>query len=670
MQLSSLGVNAQKEKQFSRKGIYTAEDLVRYLPRKYKDFTKETGILSEDEVSCVTVHVDRLLTNYGRIETLKAFCTLTTTGETLVVTWFNQNFLKAKLQDVTGRNAYVAGKIRYNEQYHNYEISSPEMFEPNISLGKRVFPVYSKIPGMSNDYLTEKLQLATGYADLTQETLPYELVAELGLLSIKETLYKLHFPKSMEQVRQGQERLMFDDLLYFALHQEWATRNSAVGSPFSIRTLQLYNAILGSLPYELTQDQSAALESMIGDIRQGKRINALVQGDVGCGKTIVAFLMMAAMAGSGYQVVLMAPTQVLARQHCEDLNALLAAHGHEAVYLGSELKAQEKKSALKRIASGEARFIVGTHSVLGKDVVYKNLALTVADEEHKFGVVQRRALVEKAAEGVHSITMSATPIPRSLAQVVYGNAVQLHTIRTMPAGRQPVLTGIAVSRERIYKFLVSQIRQGRQAYVVCPMIDQNEDMGDVKSVEEVSKEYEKALSPFGIRIAMLTGRDSKARMEQVISDFKSGQIDILISTTVIEVGVNVPNATVMVVSSAERFGLSSLHQLRGRVGRSSLKSYCVLESECKTEKGRERLDAMCRTTDGFEIAEADLKLRGAGDFLGTKQSGDNKYMALMLAYPEKYKQTQKIACDLLDQGSQCPLVCQVISESEAEAAKA
>lgn len=547
---------------------------------------------------------------------------------------------------------------------------SPEMFEPNIGHGKRVFPVYSKIPGMSNDYLTEKLRLATGYADLTHETLPYELVAELGLLSIKEALYKLHFPQSMEQVRQGQERLMFDDLLYFALHQEWAARNSAVGSPFSIKTLKLYNAISDSLPYELTRDQNDAPASMLADIRQGRRINALVQGDVGCGKTIVAFLMMAAMAGSGYQAVLMAPTQVLARQHYEDLNALLAPHGYEAVYLGSELRAAEKKAALKKIASGETRFIVGTHSVLGKDVVYRNLALTVADEEHKFGVAQRRALVEKAAEGVHSITMSATPIPRSLAQVIYGNAVQLHTIRTMPAGRQPVLTGIAISRERIYKFLGSQIRQGRQAYVVCPMIDQNEDLGDVKSVEEVSAEYEKALVPFGIRIATLTGRDTKATMERVISEFKNGEIDILISTTVIEVGVNVPNATVMVISSADRFGLSSLHQLRGRVGRSSLKSYCVLESESQTEKAKERLEAMCRTTDGFEIAEADLKLRGAGDFLGTKQSGDNKYMALMLAYPEKYAQAQRIACELLDQGSQCPLVLQVISESEAEAATA
>lgn len=662
MQLSSLGITPQKEKQFAKKEILSAEDLVAYLPRSYKDFTRETGILPDTELSCLTVQVKRFQTTHGRIKTLKAYCIVPGGGEELVITWFNQNFLLDKYQGVQGHLAYVAGKIRYDAQYRRYEMSSPDMFEPNLSLGKRIFPIYPKITGMSEDYLTDKIGMALNYAELTRETLPFQVVSDLGLQSRKEALYKLHFPKSAEQLRQGQERLLFDDLLHFALCQEWMSRCSAVGSPFSLKTRQLMNAVLTKLPYQLTEDQESVVQSMLGQISQGKRVNALVQGDVGCGKTIVAFLMMAAFAGSGFQTVLMAPTQVLAKQHCADLSGLVSPLGYEVAYLGSETKAAERKSILKQIAAGEVQFIVGTHSVLGKDVEYKNLALTVTDEEHKFGVAQRNALVEKASAGVHSITMSATPIPRSLAQVIYGNTVQLHTIHTMPNGRLPVKTGIAVSRERIYQFLLSQIQRGHQAYVVCPMIDQNEDMGAVKSVQEISEEYQKALAPHGVKIATLTGRDTKTVTENVITDFKKGAIDILISTTVIEVGVNVPNATVMVICSAERFGLSSLHQLRGRVGRSSLQSVCVLESECLTAKAKERLDAMCRTTNGFEIAEADLRIRGAGDMLGTRQSGDNRLLELVLAYPEKYSQAQKVAAELLDLNPACPMVDRVLQE--------
>ena len=430
-----------------------------------------------------------------------------------------------------------------------------------------------------------------------------------------------------------------------------------------MKTMGAVNRIIESLPYELTADQKGAVDSMLTDARSGKRINALVQGDVGCGKTIVAFLLMTAFVDSGYQAVLMAPTQVLARQHYEDLKNLVEPLGYKVVFLGgSEMKAREKKAVLAAIAEGEADYIVGTHSVIAKDVVYKRLAVTVTDEEHKFGVAQRAALVEKAAAGVHNITMSATPIPRTLAQVVYGNAVQLYTIKTMPKGRVPVITGIATDENKVFRFIIKQAKQGHQTYVVCPMIDPSDELDGVKSVDEVSQVYEKALGPYGVRIATLTGRNSKKETETIISGFKNRDFDVLISTTVIEVGVNVPTATTMVVSNAERFGLSSLHQLRGRVGRSNLQSYCVLQSADQSEKGRQRLEAMVNTTNGFEIAEADLKIRGPGDFLGTRQNGENKYMALMLAYPDKYKYAQEIAKRILDDGKPCRMLSRVKTE--------
>ena len=660
MNLSTLNVTTQKANQFQKKGIFTGEDLIQFLPRKYQDFTRETGILPDTEISCLTILINEVRTFHSKTPMMLASGVVEKTGENISIKWFNQNYMSGRIFNCKGRSVYVAGKVSYDDTYKNYSITAPLLFEPNLSEGPRVVPVYSKITGMSVEYLTEKIREASGISLLTEESCPYELVSQMKLLSRKEALYKLHFPVSMEHVRQGQERMLFDDLLYFAIRNEWALRSSAVGSQFSIKTLKGVKAIKDSLPYALTKDQDETVNSILDLIRQGKRINSLVQGDVGCGKSIVSFLMMVAMADSGYQAVLMAPTQVLARQHYADLCELVTPLGYKVAYLGgSDMKKSEKNAVLKMIASGEANLIVGTHSVVAKGVEYANLAMTIADEEHKFGVAQRSALVEKASAGVHSITMSATPIPRSLAQVVYGNSVQLYTIKTMPHGRMPVNTGIATTKEKLYRFIVSQAKKGLQTYVVCPMIDQNEDMEGVKSVEEVRAEYQAALGPHGIRIETLTGKNKKAEVEDIVGRFKAGEVDVLIATTVIEVGVNVPTATTMVITNAERFGLSSLHQLRGRVGRGKHQSFCVLESETQTPDGLQRVNAMVETTDGFKIAEADLAIRGAGDFLGTRQSGDDKYMALMLAHPEKYETAQAIARQMLDDGTDCRMMRRV-----------
>lgn len=666
MELSKIDVTPAKEKQFNRKGIFTAEDLLLFLPRKYNDFTTETHELAEGETACVVVTVNKVLNNrFSAVAVINAECTIDSTGEEILLTWFNQAYRFAEIKSCMGKKAFVAGKVTYNDYARKYAIASPDVFSANVSKGRGVYPVYSKIRGMSDEYLRDTIARAFRTVETTREVLPYPLVTDLGLLNMRDTLYRLHFPQTMKQVEEAQRRLLFNDLLYFALHNELNSRNCVIGSPFNIKTFGLINRIKESLPYRLTGDQENAVNSMIAHVKEGKRINALVQGDVGCGKTIIAFLMMAAFVDSGYQAVLMAPTQVLAKQHYEDLKTLVEPFGCSVEYLGSELKAAEAKTAKKRIENGEVQFIVGTHSVCN-DVIYKNLAIAVTDEEHKFGMAQKAALVSKATVGVHCITMSATPIPRKLAEVIYGNTTQLYSIETKPEGRLPIITGIAKSREKIYRFVRSQVKKGHQVYVVCPMIDQNDEtMQGVASVEEVSKEYLAALQPQGIRIATLSGRDKKDAIDKTITQFKKGEIDVLISTTVIEVGVNVPNATAIIISSAERFGLSSLHQLRGRVGRSNLQSYCVLESDVQTEKSRQRLDVMCQTNNGFEIAAADLEIRGPGDFLGTKQAGnDNKYMTLMLAYPEKYQKALEIAKHMLDNGTDCPLVDCVIKERE------
>lgn len=662
MQLASLGITPAKEKQFNQKGICSVEDLVNFLPRSYNDCTVITGILPADVLSNIVVRVNDVRSYNNHTPILMASCTERDSGERVNIMWFRQNYLQPRLLRCLHRDVLVCGKAVYNPQYKNYSIASPLLFTPDVSGGARVYPVYSKIPGMSEEYFKEKMLLALRKP--IKETCPERVVREQNLWGLEASINELHNPSGMSTLECAKSRLIFDDLLYFALRMESAERSVSKGSQYNVKSLNTVHKIIRALPYSLTKDQRVAVDSMTERMKQGRRVNALVQGDVGCGKSIIAFLMMVAMADSGYQAVLMAPTQVLARQHYEELSRLVEPYGMKVAFLGGEyIKKAEKERLLSGIKNGDFAFVVGTHAVLSKDVEYKSLALAITDEEHKFGVLQRQSLIEKAAAGVHSISMSATPIPRSLAMVVYGSGIQLYTIKTMPNGRMPVKTAISNSQNGVFKFLMQQIGEGRQAYVVCPMIDKNEDMAGVKSVEEISEAYKTVLEPHGIRVSTLTGRTKKEETEGIIGRFKNGEIDVLVSTTVIEVGVNVPNASVIIIHNAERFGLSGLHQLRGRVGRGNHQSYCVLFSE---DKSNERLAAMVSTTDGFKIAEEDLRLRGAGEFIGTRQSGDDRYMALMLAYPERYEEIKKIASEMLDTGEECEMLSRALGcKSEA-----
>ena len=520
---------------------------------------------------------------------------------------------------------------------------------------------------MAASYLEEVMHKALSIGLTSSEILPRDILASAGEVSMPVALRCIHMPNTMEEIEQGRSRILFNDLLYFAIHNELNRNEVSAGSQYNIKTRSLLGKIVTSLPFFLTADQSKAVEEMLINAEDGRRINALIQGDVGCGKTIICILMAAAFADNGYQAVIMAPTQVLAKQHYEAISSMLDPYGIRTAYLDSSFKKKDRDCVLKDIADGTAQIIIGTQSCIGKDVVYKDLALAVVDEEHRFGVKQRTAIIEKASRGVHSITMSATPIPRSLAQVIYGDNIQLHTIRSMPNGRKPVKTRVFRNQTGNMKFVLKEVQAGHQAYVVCPMIEKNEKIPNVKSVEQISKEYEDFLGPLGVKVGSLTGRNSKEEAEEIIIRFKEGEIDVLIATSVIEVGVNVPNATVMIITNAERFGLSSLHQLRGRVGRNSLQSYCVLQSEDESPKGLARLQVMCKTTDGFQIAEADLSQRGAGDLLGTQQSGDNKYVALMIANPEKYRYTVQIAKELIQRGRDCcPMMERIYAERKDE----
>ena len=653
MSLHSLGVTENKEKQFEKKNIKTVQDLAEFLPRKYLDCQKITGLQPSDQLSILeVVPTNVFLVNTGRLPMLKATCTVNGVfkpngkSETIYVIWFSSekyvDYVAEGVNSLIHKTVYVAG--HYDAQYKS--ISKPIFFTSNPN-ALRILPIYSKIAGMGNDYLTNHIDLALRMR--FDEPYPVALAEHFNLISYNQSLHSFHHPASYNDLNNAITRRDFDLLLRFALRMEQQNREQRVDSPFVFRSTVAIEKILTHLPYELTPDQRECIEGIVNGCMSGKRVNALVQGDVGCGKTIIAFLAMFMAADNGYQAAMMAPTQVLAKQHYADIIQYAELTGITVACLTSDMTAKQQREVVSKIKSGEVSIVIGTSSVIGKNVQYNNLALTVVDEEHKFGVIQKRTLAERAREGVHCLVMSATPIPRSLATIVHGGNMELYTIKTMPKGRQPVTTRICYNKDEAIGSVIDVLQQGRQAYVVCPAIDKNEDYEDIEAVEDVYTYYENILSPLGYKVAVLTGRTKKGELSSVIEAFQNNEIQVLVATTVIEVGVNVPNACAMVVHNAERFGLSGLHQLRGRVGRGNHPSICLLISDRQCE----RLDVMCSTTDGFRVAEADLMQRGAGELFGVRQSGIDKYTELILLRPELYHQACEMAKIILDENVPC-----------------
>lgn len=633
-----------------KRKMETVEDVCQLFPSKYYDFSFINPL-----------NTSRLDKNYAFVCKLVSYelkkqsslyivrCTLHDiyTQNELCVSWFGTtemyNVLKKDYHP--GDTCFIGGKLKASNKKNLFFMSNPIIFKKYDGESDcHIYTAYEKIRGISESNFERIINECLKHATIPDKV-PRELLHKYNLMSKDEAIREMHKPSSVEGVKKAKYRLNIDDLLYFALQLEEKKRNLPAGSVYGIHSLAITTKIIKNLPFQLTKDQKSAYEELVNRIRSGKRLNALIQGDVGCGKTILAFLLMFVMADNGFQSVLLAPTQVLASQHYNELKEMAAQYNIDVVYIANGLKKKEREAILKSIEDGSALMIVGTHSVLSKEVKFHDLGLSITDEEHRFGVLQREEITTKAKAGMHTVTMSATPIPRSLSDVLL-STTEVFNIQSMPNGRKPIQTAICASQNTIFQFIKKEIEKGHQAYVVCPLIEDKQGvMEGILSVEQTYTEY---TNIFGKNaVAVLNGKMNEDETEKVIRSFKNGEIKILVSTTVVEVGVNVSNATVIVINNAERFGLASLHQLRGRVGRGNSQGYCILNSVHKNNK---RLLALCKYKNGFQIAESDYALRGSGNILGTEQSGSNYYVELSMKYPDLFSELQKYAKKYMDTG--------------------
>jgi len=632
VELTELDIPIKKIQQLNRKKIFTVEELLNFFPRRYLDFrTPRTLRDAENKQKC-SMHVI-IMDVLRKSSFVEVVCREFETRNPVSIKWFHQDYKYDEYSNLIGLEAVVCGTFTSNEWGDSF--INPEVFSTDVEGSLSIFPVYSKVRGMADSYLKETIDKALDIHS-EEETASPRAFELFHLVPKNEVYSKMHRPKTDDDVKNASMRIVFDTLYHFADEMFAAAYGDQKNSPFKPKLLTNCNRLIQALPYDLTKDQQKIVSDFIEKARKGQRVHALLQGDVGSGKTVVAFLLMLSMVDNGYQAALMAPTGILARQHYEELKSYVEPMGLKVAFLSGDVKGAEKKETLRQIKNGEANLIVGTHAVISKGVEFKSLGLTIVDEEHKFGVLQREALKEKALEGVHSISMSATPIPRSLALTMYGESFDIYTISTMPAGRKPVDTRQFAKDEEIFGFIYEEIKKSHQAYIVCPLIEASDDVDEEKTPpESVTEVFEKArrFFPENVKIDVITGKMKDEEKSDIIEKFKNNETQILIATTIIEVGVNVPNATVIGIIDADRFGLAGLHQLRGRVGRSDLQSYCLLRSE---DFDNERLVAMCSTTDGFEIAQQDLKLRGTGEFIGTRQSGSDANIELALKYPKFY----------------------------------
>lgn len=633
-----------------KRKMETVEDVCQLFPSKYYDFSfinpLNTGRLDKN-YAFVCKLVSYELKKQSSLYIVR--CTLQDiyTQNELCVSWFGTtemyNVLKKDYRP--GDTCFIGGKLKASNKKNLFFMSNPIIFKKYDGESDcHIYTAYEKIRGISESNFERIINDCLEHATIPDKV-PRELLHKYNLMSKDEAIREMHKPSSVEGVKKAKYRLNIDDLLYFALQLEEKKRNLPAGSVYGIHSLAITTKIIKNLPFQLTKDQKSAYEELVNRIRSGKRLNALIQGDVGCGKTILAFLLMFVMADNGFQSVLLAPTQVLASQHYNELKEMAAQYNIDVVYIANGLKKKEREAILKSIEDGSALMIVGTHSVLSKEVKFHDLGLSITDEEHRFGVLQREEITTKAKAGMHTVTMSATPIPRSLSDVLL-STTEVFNIQSMPNGRKPIQTAICASQNTIFQFIKKEIEKGHQAYVVCPLIEDKQGvMEGILSVEQTYTEY---ANIFGKNaVAVLNGKMNEDETEKVIRSFKNGEIKILVSTTVVEVGVNVSNATVIVINNAERFGLASLHQLRGRVGRGNSQGYCILNSVHKNNK---RLLALCKYKNGFQIAEADYALRGSGNILGTEQSGSNYYVELSMRYPDLFSELQKYAKKYMDTG--------------------
>lgn len=610
------GIGEKRARLYHKLGIVSVGDLIRYYPRAYEDWSKVTDIFSAQvgELCCVRAYVDSPLVN-RRVAGGKLLASTRVSDDTAFVklVFFNNKYIDNMLRQ--GSEYLFFGKM--TESSGVREMINPA-FQP-IGKAIPIQPIYSQVAGLNSKQIASAVRQAISMLpEKVKDTIPDDIRAKYDLVGLREALCQIHFPESSEDAAAARRRLIFEELLVLLLGL-LAIKNMPDKKTGIMIEKNYTDEFTALLPFKLTGAQRSAIDDCVSDMTHGENaMNRLVQGDVGSGKTMVAAASAFVCIKNGYQAAMMAPTEILARQHFENLEKLFSGTDIRVRLLTGSMTAKQKRETLELLECGLVDLLVGTHSLISDNVIFKNLGIVITDEQHRFGVRQRADLLAKGAQP-HLLVMSATPIPRTLALMIYGD-LDISIINELPPGRQKVDTFLIDSsiRMRAYNFLIKNINEGRQCYIVCPAVENTD--GGLKGVEEYTAEISATVFK-DYRVGVLHGKMKPADKDAVMNDFISGEIDVLVSTTVIEVGVDVPNAAIMMIENAERFGLSQLHQLRGRVGRGEHKSYCILISDAKGEDAKRRLKALCETNDGFKIADEDLKLRGPGDFFGSRQHG-------------------------------------------------
>lgn len=623
------GIGEKRAELFHKLGIFTAVDLLSHYPRRYEDWSNPITVreAAESGVNCcisvtVTEQVAMRRLRGGKC----VFSTYASDGrDMLSITIWGNKYSAAKLKE--GEEYLLYGRV--NGTLYGYEISSPEICRADAGqngrsvMGAKIHPIYPTVAGLpvkTVEFVALQSMQLLKDSSMFDEYLPQEIICDNGLIPLKKAVELIHFPKTDKDIHDARRRLAFDELFVFMLALcRMKDRKKSENCRAVI--VDKSDEFVAGLPFKPTNAQLRAISEAAGDMASGKPMNRLLQGDVGSGKTAVAAAAIYNAAKSGVQSALMAPTELLAVQHFETMKSFLQPFGIHIALLTGKTTAAERRDIYAALESGYLDLLIGTHALFGDKVKFKELGLVITDEQHRFGVEQRSAIAQKG-NNAHLYVMSATPIPRTLALMIYGE-LDLSVLDEKPANRKPIRTTAVNSsyRPRIYNFIEKAIAEGHQAYIVCPAVEENEESG--LNLESATEYYEKLSGGqfAGYKTALLHGKMKPKEKEAVMAEFAAGEVSLLITTTVIEVGIDVPNATVMVIENAERFGLSQLHQLRGRIGRGDAQSDCILISDSKSETAKERLAVMKRSNDGFYIADEDLKMRGAGDFFGHRQSG-------------------------------------------------
>lgn len=652
------GVGEKRARFFNKLGIYTVDDLIHYYPRKYQDWSKTVAVSDAptDEPAFIRA---TMITPVKESMIRKGMtlykCNFSDGSNVIHVTLFNNKYLAKSLR--TFDEYVLYGKVE--RSFTSASMSAP-IIEP-VATAVGIHPIYSATPNLNSRAISKVMAAALDKIDEFDETLDESIMKKYELCSLDFAIRQIHFPDCEENIQTARKRLIFEELLtlqlgLMLLKTKKSTKNNI---PISRDcTAEFYNL----LPFEPTRAQKRAVADCIKDMQSEKAMNRLIQGDVGSGKTAVAAAVMYTVAKNGYQSAMMAPTEILAHQHHESLSKLFESTGLTVELLTGSTKAKDKKEIKRRLIDGEIDIIVGTHALIQNDVEFKSLGLVVTDEQHRFGVEQRTNLAMKG-DDPHLLVMSATPIPRTLALIIYGD-LSISILDELPPGRQQIRTDVVNSgyHQRIYKFIKKAIADGHQAYIVCSLVEESESEL-IPATEYAEGLKNNVFSDY--RLGLLHGKMKPKDKDKIMDEFARGEVDILVSTTVVEVGVDVPNATIMVIENADRFGLSQLHQLRGRVGRGSDQSYCILVSDSKSDAAKERLKLMKSTSDGFKIADYDLKTRGPGDFFGKRQHGlPNLVIADMLEDMDTLNKCRECAEEMLRYDSKLdhyPLLAKQIS---------